>query len=164
MRRLRAQTSRRQILAGLAGCSASVAAGEARAASQSGAYGDLKEVELRGSLRPLHPILSGKYGAAPAPQAADPWALVTPDGSIYLLLQNRFYYELRDRHAEPSPLKVRARLFPRSHLLELLRAEPIGRNEIQAKFFCSVCNIYFDEFGPCVCCGEEVQPAAPTPK
>lgn len=153
--------ARRAALRALGGLlTGGAAAGIAGTAAAAEAYGDLREVELRGAFRPLLPILTGKYGTKAPEDASDPWALVTPPGAIYTLVDNRIYREARARYGSSQPVSVKARHFPRSMHLELLAITAVEAAAVKARFFCRVCNIYFEEFGPCVCCGLEVEPVA----
>lgn len=119
-------------------------------------YGDLREVRLEGTLTPLAPLLERKYGARTDGSAGRQLALVLPEGDLYTFLENARFRAL----AELGPgvtVSVSARRFPRSHLLELLSFERVAAEHVRRRFFCDVCVIYGEEFGPCVCCGKEMQ-------
>jgi len=118
-------------------------------------YGDLKEVTLRGRLVALADEMARKYGAKVVPGGKE-LALALPEGQVYTFLNTEGYQKLEAGLGPGKPVEVRARLFPRSMLLEVLSFAPVAPETIQRRFFCDVCTIYFDDWGPCVCCGKEV--------
>jgi hypothetical protein len=122
-------------------------------------YGDLKEVTLQGRLLPLGDLVARKYGARL--QGAGPerqMALVLPEGQLYTFLDNEAYRKLTATMASGAPVSVKARQFPRSMLLEVLEASSTPEEALKRRFFCDICVLYTEEFGPCVCCGKEMQP------
>ena len=125
------------------------------------AYGDLKEVSLRGRIVPLQEEMARKYGAkvpmGQAGGAATQWALVLPEGRIYTFLETDAYRKLIGSELVRKAVEVKARHFPRSMLLELLSAEPIDAELLRRRFFCPICTIYTQEYGPCACCGKEME-------
>jgi hypothetical protein len=118
-------------------------------------YGDLKEVTLQGKLIPLAEVLAKKYGAR-AVGGANQLALALPEGQLYTFLENDQFQKLAAAKLTGQAVEVHARLFPRSMLLELLTFKPLPVDSIQRRFFCPVCTIYTEEWGPCVCCGQEM--------
>lgn len=121
-------------------------------------YGDLKEVSLQGTLMPLGELLGRKYGAKA--RGAGPetqLALALPEGQLYLFLDNEVYRKLTVAMKPGSAISVKARQFPRSMILEVLEFGTAPAEALKRRFFCEVCVIYSDEFGPCVCCGKEMQ-------
>jgi hypothetical protein len=120
-------------------------------------YGDLKEVTLRGRLVGLAEEMARKYGAK-VPPGGKELALALPEGQLYTFLRTDGYRKLEESQAAGKPVEVRARLFPRSMLLEVLSFTPIAPESVQRRFYCDVCAIYMDDWGPCVCCGKEVEP------
>ena len=127
-------------------------------------YGDLKEVTLQGRLLSLGELLARKYGARTAGGGPEKqWALVLPEGEIYTFLDNEGYRKLLASGATGQPIEVHGQLFPRSHLLEVLTYRRIAAEAVKRRFYCDICGIYTDEFGPCACCGREVKvvPAQP---
>jgi hypothetical protein len=146
-----------------AGALAGVALGGFRAAAQQPGdlgfpYGDLKEVTLRGRLVSLGEELPRKYGARAAGGAAQTqWALALPEGQYYTFLDNEGYRKLVAAKPADGAVEVTARHFPRSMLLEVLRFSPTPAEALQRRFHCSVCDIYAADFGPCACCGKEME-------
>lgn len=120
-------------------------------------YGDLKEVTLRGRTVALADEMARKYGARVAPGSKE-LALALPEGRLYTFLRTDGYRKLEEGLGPGKPVEVRARLFPRSMLLEVLSFTPIPPESVQRRFYCDVCAIYMDDWGPCVCCGKEVEP------
>lgn len=120
-------------------------------------YGDLKEVTLRGRTVGLADEMARKYGARVSPGNKE-LALALPEGQLYTFVRTDGYRKLEESLAPGKPVEVRARLFPRSMLLEVLSFTPIAPETVQRRFFCDVCTIYMDDWGPCVCCGKEVEP------
>lgn len=124
-------------------------------------YGDLKEVTLQGKLVSLQEELARKYGARPQGAGETQWALALPEGQYFTFFDNRSYRELLAAGLGGKAVEVRARLFPRSQLLELLSHRPIPAESIQRRFYCSVCDIHATDFGPCACCGREYELVKP---
>lgn len=121
-------------------------------------YGDLKEVSLQGHLIPLGELLGRKYGAkAAGGNAAPQLALALPEGQLYTFLENESYRKLTAAIQPGKPVSVKARLFPRSMLLEVLEFGAASAEALKRRFYCEVCAIHSEEFGPCVCCGKEME-------
>ena len=121
-------------------------------------YGDLKDVSLQGHLLPLGELLGRKYGAkARGGGAETQLALALPEGQLYTFLDNENYRKLTAAMKPGAPVSVKARLFPRSMILEVLEFGTAPEEALKRRFFCEVCVIYTEEFGPCVCCGKEMQ-------
>jgi len=126
---------------------------------RGGELGDLKDVKLQGRLVDLGQLLARKYGART--NGAGPekqWALVLPEGQLYTFIDNDRYRQLLAAKLFDKPVEIEAHLFPRSQVLEVTAFRSIPEDTLRRRFYCNVCAIHFDEFGPCVCCGEEVQP------
>lgn len=142
------------VLAG-AGLRAQEQAGE-------GKFGDLKDVTLRGKLVSLGEEMSRKYGARVIGAGPEKqWGLALPEGELYTFLDNEFYRKLAAAGLANRPVEIRARHFPRSMLLEITGFTPAPPESVSRRFFCRVCNIHFDDWGPCVCCGLEVKVVRP---
>lgn len=124
-------------------------------------YGDLKEVTLRGRLVDLQDELPRKYGARVPRGAAPQWALATPEGHYYSLLDTEAARSLLERRAALPALEVKARLFPRSLLLEVLSFSAVDPETLRRRYYCEVCDITTEDFGPCACCGKEMQLVRP---
>lgn len=125
-------------------------------------YGDLKEVTLRGKLVALGDELSRKYGAKAAGGGTEKqWGLALPEGQYYTFLDNRGYRELTAGEPAGKTVEVRARLFPRSMLLEVVAFKPTDAEALQRRYHCRVCNIDAKDFGPCACCGKELELVPP---
>lgn len=152
---------RRAVLASTA--ASLLAAGARPAGAQQngrpgGERGDLKEVKLQGRLLALGELVARKYGAQTAGAGPEKqWGLVLPEGELYSLLDNAQYRKLLAAGLEGKAVEVEARQFPRSHFLEITAFRAIEEAALRRRFYCDVCAIYFDDFGPCVCCGEEVK-------
>lgn len=127
-----------------------------------GGYGDLKEITLQGRLVSLGDELSRKYGARIAGGAAEKqWAMALPEGQLYTFLDNEAYRKLAAMKGADQAVEVRARHFPRSMILEVLSARLVAAEGLKRRFYCDVCAIYADDFGPCACCGKEVELVKP---
>lgn len=120
-------------------------------------YGDLREVTLQGRLAPMGELLAQKYGARVTGGAGQQWLLASPEGQLYTFLDNEAYRKLLAAKEQHAALEVRARQFPRSMLLEVVAFQPADPQKLKRRFYCSVCDIHFDDFGPCACCGQEVE-------
>lgn len=140
-----------------------LAAGVLRAQGQKAgdvgfAYGDLKEVTLRGQLISLQDEMAKKYGARIAGAGPEKqWGLALPEGQLYSFLDTEQYRKLLAANLAGQAVEVRARHFPRSMLLEILTFKPTDAAPLKRRFFCAVCTIYTDDFGPCACCGKEME-------
>lgn len=147
--------TRRAILSLMAAAAPALAAQEKR----GGEYGDLKLVAVQGKIVSLGEEMARKYGArATGAGPEKQLGLVTPEGRIYSFLDNEQYRKLFAADLLNRAAEVSARHFPRSMLLEITGFKAIPMEAIRRRFYCSICAIPFDEYGPCVCCGEEVQP------
>ena len=121
-------------------------------------YGDLKEVVLQGKLVPLGEEMARKYGARTAGAGADrQWALALPEGQIYTFLDNAGYRKLVTEKPADGSVEVKARQFPRSMLLEVVQFKPIAAQGLERRFYCKVCDIRTADWGPCACCGKEME-------
>lgn len=120
-------------------------------------YGDLKEVTLQGRVVSLADEMARKYGARVSGGASQ-LALALPEGQLYTFLDTEGYRKLGAATGPGKTVEVRARHFPRSMLLEVLSFKPLPAEAVQRRFFCEVCTIYTEDWGPCVCCGKEVEP------
>jgi hypothetical protein len=153
---------RRRLLRWIAATSGVTAAERSVVLAQNGdagfAYGDLKTVTLQGKLIAIGDVLARKYGARVTGGGSEKqWALAQPEGQIYTFLDNEGYRKLLAANLADRPLEVTARHFPRSMLLEVLSFKEIPAEAIKRRFYCSVCAIATEEFGPCVCCGREME-------
>lgn len=127
-------------------------------------YGDLKEVTLQGKLISLQDELARKYGARVAGGGSEKqWALALPEGQYYTFLDTEGYRKLAGANLHNQPVEVRARLFPRSQILEVLSFKAAPAEALKRRFHCGVCEIYTEDFGPCACCGKEMQLIRPQP-
>lgn len=140
--------------------SASTLAVGLRAEQKSGTFGDLKDVTLRGKLVSLEDEMAQKYGARLSPGAVKHWGLASPEGQLYSFLDTDAYRKLVAANLAGKAIEVEAHLFPRSMLLELTAFKPLPQTAIQRRFFCDICTLYSDDWGPCVCCGKELVPVA----
>jgi hypothetical protein len=121
-------------------------------------YGDLKEVVLKGRLVPLGEEMARKYGARTAGAGTDgQWALALPEGQIYTFLDNSGYRKLLEGKPADGAVEVKARHFPRSMLLEVLQFKPVAAEGLERRFYCKVCDIRTADWGPCTCCGKEME-------
>lgn len=118
-------------------------------------YGDLKIVSLQGKVLTLGDELTRKYGARPVAAADKPLALALPEGQVYTFLPTETYVKLADAKLTGQAVEIKARQFPRSQLLEVLEFKAIPAEKIARRFYCNVCAIYANDWGPCVCCGKE---------
>jgi hypothetical protein len=146
----------------LTAAAVSLVAGSLRAQNNGAAgftYGDLKEVTLQGKLVSFGDEMARKYGARTAGGAAEKqWGLALPEGQLYSFLDNDNFRKLTAGSPANQPVEVRARQFPRSMLLEVLSFKPVPAEAVKRRFYCRTCDIYTDDWGPCVCCGKEMQP------
>lgn len=123
------------------------------------AYGDLKEVTLRGKLVSLQEEMAKKYGARIAGGGTEKqWALTLPEGQVYTFLDTQGYRKLLAANLANQAVEVQARHFPRSMLLEIQSFKPTDADTLKRRFFCAVCTIYTTDWGPCACCGKEMEP------
>jgi hypothetical protein len=160
---------RRQILKQLSMVPAAgaLALGQLSAASAQGAekpsdsgftYGDLKQETLQGRLLLLGALMERKYGARTTGAGPEKqWVLALPEGQLYTFLDNDTYRRLLAAGLADRAVEVTARHFPRSHLLEVLSFKEIAAELVKRRFHCNTCNIDSDDFGPCVCCGREME-------
>ncbi len=122
-------------------------------------YGDLKEVTLRGRMVDLGPELTRKYGARTTGAGPEKqWALALPEGELYTFLDNEHSRKLTQGSAAGRAVEVKARLFPRSHLLEVVAFRETDAAPLKRRFHCGICNITTEDWGPCACCGREMEP------
>ena len=127
-------------------------------------YGDLKEVTLQGKLIDLREEMARKYGAKVLGGGAEKqWALALPEGQLYTFLDTAGYRKLAGAKLEGQAVEVQARHFPRSSLLEILSFRPLPPESIKRRFYCNVCAIHADDWGPCACCGLEMKTVAEQP-
>jgi hypothetical protein len=129
-----------------------------RAEQKPGMFGDLKDVTLRGKVVSLGDELARKYGAHVAPGAVPQWGLASPEGQLYSFLETETYRKLVAANLASKAVEVEAHLVPRSMLLEVTSFKALPEAAIQRRYFCDVCTLYADDWGPCVCCGKELQP------
>lgn len=115
---------------------------------------------LQGRLVSLEEELAKKYGAKVA-SADRQWALALPEGRYYTFLHTPGYRKMAAERPPSGAVEVKARLFPRSQLLELLSFKPIDSQGLRRRFYCGVCAIYAADFGPCACCGKELELVKP---
>jgi hypothetical protein len=121
-------------------------------------YGDLKDVTLQGRMVVLQEELAKKYGAQVAGGGLEKqWALALPEGQYYTFLDTSGYRKLVAAKPADGAVEVRARQFPRSQILEVVSFKAVPGDTLARRFYCGVCVIYFQDFGPCVCCGKEVE-------
>lgn len=126
------------------------------------AYGDLKEVTLRGHLVSLQDEMAKKYGARIAGGGPEKhWALALPEGQLYTFLDTEGYRKLLAANLANQAVEIQARHFPRSMLLEIRSFKPTDAEALKRRFFCAVCTIYTTDWGPCACCGKEMEPIKP---
>lgn len=126
---------------------------------KGGERGDLKIVTLQGRVVSVGEEMAQKYGARTAGAGPEKqWVLVGPEGQLYTFLDNEQYRKLLSASLSGKAVEVTARHFPRSMLLEITAFKRIPLETIARRFHCDICNIDFDDYGPCVCCGEEVRP------
>lgn len=124
-------------------------------------YGDLKEVTLQGKLISLQEVLPRKYGAKAGGGSETQWALALPEGQVYTFFQNEAYHKLVAARPADGAVEVKARHFPRSMLLEITSFQPVAAQGLQRRFYCKVCDIYAQDWGPCACCGKEYELVKP---
>lgn len=135
-------------------------AGAQNAGDVGFAYGDRRDVRLEGRLVSLQEEMARKYGAdirGGDPVADGQIGLVTPEGGIYPLLQTAASRRLLREERPGAALELQARLFPRSTLIEVLSWRRVEPARLARSFFCSVCTITTQEYGPCACCGREME-------
>lgn len=135
--------------------------GRAEAQGLGFPYGDLKEVTLQGRLVALQDELPSKYGARVAPGDPRQWVLATPEGRYHTFLDTEAFRRLLAARAEHPAVEVKARLFPRSLILEILSFRALDPALLRRKFYCRVCDITTEDFGPCACCGKEMELTGP---
>ncbi|MFN3649121.1 MAG: hypothetical protein ACK47B_06020 [Armatimonadota bacterium] len=139
------------------------AAGALRAQGPESSYGDLKEVTLQGKLVSLQDELARKYGARSTGAREPQWALALPEGQYYTFFDNSEYRKLVEAKLQGKALEVKARHFPRSMLLEIQSFKEIDPAPLRRQYYCRVCDISASDFGPCVCCGKELELRKETP-
>lgn len=120
-------------------------------------YGDLKIVTLQGKVIVLGDELTRKYGAKPVTTADKPAALALPEGQLYTFLPTSNYAKLLDAKLTGQAVEVKGRLIPRSQILEVSEFKAIPAETVARRFYCNVCTIYANDWGPCVCCGKEYE-------
>ena len=137
---------------------AAVRAGAQKPGDVGFSYGDLKEVTLRGKVIALGEELARKYGARTTGAGPEKQlGLALPEGQLYTFLDHEQYRKLVAASAAGSTVEVKARQFPRSMLLEITAFQPTPAEALKRRFHCGVCAIYTEDWGPCVCCGQEMQ-------
>ena len=140
-----------------------LAGGTLRAQNNAGdsgfSYGDLKEVTLQGRVISLGDEMARKYGARVIGAGTEKqWGLALPEGQLYSFLDNEHYRKLAGANPANAAVEIKARQFPRSMLLEIVAFKPIPAETIRRRFYCRVCDISSEDFGPCACCGKEMEP------
>ncbi len=124
-------------------------------------YGDLKEVTLQGSFIDLRDQMARKYGAkigaARTGSGERQWAFAGPEGQLYTFLDTPASRAILAAMPAPEAVEIKARQFPRSSILELLSFKALPAHAVKRRFYCNVCAIYADDWGPCVCCGQEMK-------
>jgi len=144
---------------GLAVLLTAVAIGARLHAEQKpGMFGDLKDVTLRGKVVSLNDEMAQKYGANIAAGAVKQWGLASPEGQLYSFLETDAYRKLVAANLAGKAVEVEAHLIPRSMLLEMTSFKPLPQTAIERRYFCDICTLYADDWGPCVCCGKELLP------
>lgn len=130
------------------------------AEQKPGMFGDLKDVTLRGKVVSLNNEMAEKYGARIAPGAEKQWGLASPEGQLYSFLETDAYRKLLAANLAGKAVEVEAHLIPRSMLLEMTSFKALPQAAIERRYFCDICTLYADDWGPCVCCGKELEPLA----
>jgi len=124
-------------------------------------YGDLKEITLQGRMVDLAGEMAKKYGARTTGAGPEKqWGFSTPKGELYTFLDNEAYRKLIAGKPAEGGVEVQVRLIPRSHLIEVKSFKPIPASAIHQAFYCAVCNIRTEDWGPCECCGKEMEPVS----
>src|SRR5262249_16045671 len=86
------------------------------------------------------------------------WGLKTGDGSCYTLLPGKYSETIFvDERVRAKELRVKARLFPGSHLLELTSVRSVKEGVLQdLYYYCEVCAIRTVFPKVCACCQQPV--------
>ncbi len=163
-RRARSAVTRRELASVLGGALLLPLSPTSAEPAPGAPYGDLKEVRLEGRIILLGEEMARRYGAKLAGAGPDlQRALAGPLGEIHNLLDNAAYRRLMAAGLDGRAVEIRGRLFPRSHLVEVLEFREIRADVLRRRFYCSVCAISGEEWGPCVCCGREMEPVRTSP-
>jgi hypothetical protein len=115
-----------------------------------------KTETFKGKVVPLAGVLE-KLGSRLDKEAAAHWlALVTDDGKTYPLIPDdgsRLFF--RDARLLNRPMQVTGRLFPDTHLLQVLSVNSIVKGQLcEVYYWCDVCSIRRNEkMDRCECCG-----------
>jgi hypothetical protein len=109
----------------------------------------------KGKVVPLAGLLE-KFGSRLDADAAPHWlALVTDDGKTYPLIQDdgaRMFF--KDAKLLNRPMRLTARPFQDTHLLQVLEVHSYLKAELHEVFYwCDICSIKRYEKKICDCCG-----------
>jgi hypothetical protein len=111
----------------------------------------------KGKVVPLAGVLEKEFGSRLEKEAAPHWlALVAENGKFYPLIPDdgsRLFF--RDSRLLNRPMQVTGRLFPDTHLLQVLSVNSIVKGELcEVYYWCEVCSIRRNEkMERCECCG-----------
>jgi hypothetical protein len=116
----------------------------------------IKTQEFTGKVTPLAKLLE-KFGSKLDPKAAPHWyGLVTKDGKVYPLIKDdgsRMFFN--DAKLLNRPMQITGKVFPGSHLLQVLGVHSIIRGKLhEVYYWCDICSIrrtFRQE--RCDCCG-----------
>lgn len=113
---------------------------------------------FQGKVVPLADLLK-KFGAELDADAAPHWlALETADGKVYPLIKDaggRTFY--RDPRLLNRPMQVQGRLYPGSHLLQVVQVHSLKDGKPhEVHYWCEICSIKrfsLEKNNVCECCG-----------
>jgi len=116
-------------------------------------------VELRGRVVCLPEEMHREYKADLPTKHEHLWGIKTSDGQCYLILRGRFSESIwLDERVRAKELVVRARLLPKSHVLEFQGIKSVRANVVQdLYYYCDVCAIKSVSPELCACCQGPVE-------
>jgi hypothetical protein len=114
----------------------------------------IQQVELQGRVVCLAEEMHRKHGAELPTQHHHIWGFKTPDGRCYTLLRGKFSEALfQDERVRTKELRVKARLFPESQILELTFFRSVKNGVVQdLYYYCEICAIKSVSPEVCACC------------
>jgi hypothetical protein len=113
-----------------------------------------RSVQMRGRVVCLAEEMHRALGALLPTRHEHLWGFKAEDGSCYTLLRSRYSEAIfLDERLRAKDLAIKARLFPRSHVIEVSVIRSLrDRKVMDLYYYCDVCAIKAVSPEPCACC------------